>query len=309
MSIRPPTAASPIQSIRHIAGDIKIAHSVFALPFALLAAFMAATGPTGLHTSGQFGFSLLLVVCAMVSARSAAMIANRLLDRKIDGANPRTAGRALPSGRLSLGHATVAFLICCALFLLVCLGFLWLQDNAWPIMLGIPVLLWICLYPLAKRFTFLCHAWLGISLAMSPLAAALAIAPDALLQQPAIWLLAGMVLAWVTGFDVLYALQDVQVDRSQGLHSMPSTLGPTTAIWISRLLHATAIVLLALVYVMDTRLHMIFLLSIAAAAAMLLWEHVLIARFGTDRITLAFFTLNGVVSCIIGTMGIIDLLQ
>jgi 4-hydroxybenzoate polyprenyltransferase len=90
---------------------------------------------------------------------------------------------------------------------------------------------------------------------------------------------------------------------------MPSTLGPTTAIWISRLLHATAIVLLALVYVMDTRLHMIFLLSIAAAAAMLLWEHVLIARFGTDRITLAFFTLNGVVSCIIGTMGIIDLLQ
>ena len=142
---------------------------------------------------------------------------------------------------------------------------------------------------------------------MSPLAAAVAIAPDALVQQPAIWMLAGMVLAWVTGFDVLYALQDVQVDRTQGLHSMPSVLGPATAIWISRILHVAAIALLVLVYVTDARLHVIFLLSVGAAAALLLWEHLLIARYGTERITLAFFTLNGIVSCaLVGAMGIID---
>ena len=295
-----------IQSMRHIAVDIKIAHSVFALPFALLAACMAEAGSEGSIDWGRFAPALLLVILAMIFARTAAMLANRLLDHRIDAGNPRTAGRAIPSGRLSVRHAGIALAVCIGLFLLTCLGFLWVNDNAWPIILAAPVLAWICLYPLAKRFTWLCHAWLGLSLALSPLAAAIAVSPDALLHQPSIWLLSGMVLVWVTGFDVLYALQDIDVDRSQGLHSMPSALGTSTALWLSRLLHLAAITLLVLIAAVDQRMHVLFILAVIAAAALLIWEHVLIARFGTGRITLAFFTLNGLVSCLLGLFGIID---
>ena len=292
--------------MRHIAVDIKIAHSVFALPFALLAACMAETGSTGTIDWGDFAPALIFVILAMIFARTAAMLSNRLLDHRIDAGNPRTAGRAIPSGRLPVRHATMALAACVGLFLLTCLGFLWANDNVWPIILAVPVLAWICLYPLAKRFTWLCHAWLGLSLALSPLAAAIAVSPDALLQQPSIWLLAGMVLVWVTGFDVLYALQDIDIDTSQGLHSMPSSLGAATALWLSRLLHLAAVALLFMIYIDDERMHMLFLVAVLAAAALLIWEHVLIARYGTGRITLAFFTLNGIVSCLLGLFGIID---
>ena len=292
--------------MRHIAVDIKIAHSVFALPFALLAACMAEAGTSETIDWGHFGPALILVILAMIFARTAAMLANRLLDHRIDAGNPRTAGRAIPSGRLPVQHATMTFAACIGLFLLTCLGFLWVNDNAWPIILAVPVLAWICLYPLAKRFTWLCHAWLGLSLALSPLAAAIAVSPDALLQQPSIWLLGGMVLVWVTGFDVLYALQDVDIDRTQGLHSMPSSLGTSTALWLSRLLHLAAVALLFMIYIDDERMHMLFLVAVLVAAALLIWEHVIIARYGTGRITLAFFTLNGIVSCLLGLLGIID---
>lgn len=292
--------------MRHIAVDIKIAHSVFALPFAVLAACMAAVGAEDTIDWSRFVPALILVVLAMVFARTAAMLANRLLDHRIDADNPRTAQRAIPSGRLPVRHATIALVASIGLFLLTCLGFLPTNDNPWPIILALPVLAWICLYPLAKRFTWLCHAWLGLSLAISPLAAALAISPDALLQQPSIWLLSGMVLVWVTGFDVLYALQDIEVDRSQGLHSMPSSLGTSTALWLSRLLHLVAIALLVLIAAVDQRMHALFIIAAVAATALLIWEHVLIARFGTGRITLAFFTLNGLVSCLLGLFGLID---
>ena len=295
-----------IQSMRHIAVDIKIAHSVFALPFAMLAACMAEAGTSGSIDWERFIPALLLVILAMIFARSAAMLANRLLDHRIDAGNPRTAGRAIPSGRLPVRHAGIALAACIGLFLLTCLGFLLVNDNAWPIILALPVLAWICLYPLSKRFTWLCHAWLGLSLALSPLAAALAVSPEALMQQPSLWFLAGMVLVWVTGFDVLYALQDIDIDRTQGLQSMPSVLGASTAIWLSRLLHAMAIGLLFLISSLDTRLDALFLVAAFAATALLLWEHVLIARYGTSRITLAFFTLNGIGSCLLGLFGIID---
>ena len=143
---------------------------------------------------------------------------------------------------------------------------------------------------------------------MSPLAAAIAIDPAALEHQVAIWLLAGMVLAWVTGFDVLYALQDVEVDRDQGLHSMPARLGVQPAVWISRLLHLLAIGLLVWAWYIDPRFHVLFLVAGIMAAALLAWEHVTIARWGVERITLAFFTLNGIVSCVVGLAGIADIL-
>ncbi|MDG2200173.1 MAG: 4-hydroxybenzoate octaprenyltransferase [Phycisphaerales bacterium] len=304
-----PTLDHPARfsTTRAIAGDIKIAHSVFALPFALLAAFLAAAG-AGSIDWGVFVLELLLIAIAMVCARTVAMVANRLLDRHIDALNPRTSNRAIPSGRLGTEQALVSIGLGTGVFLLSCLGFLWVSGNPWPIMLAAPVLLWISLYPLSKRFTFLCHAWLGSSLAMSPLAAALAVNPDALAEQPALWMLAGMVLAWVTGFDILYALQDVEIDRSQGLHSMPARLGTGTALWISRILHTVAVVLLVLAWVFAPTLGYAFLAGIIAACGLLIWEHVLIARFGTARISMAFFTLNGIVSCVLGLAGIIDVL-
>jgi len=293
---------------RTIAGDIKIAHSVFALPFALLAAFLAAS-VAGPIDWGEFTLELVLVAIAMVSARTVAMVANRLVDRHIDALNPRTSNRAMPSGRLGNEQAIASIGIGTALFLLACLGFLWVSGNPWPIMLAAPVLLWISLYPFSKRFTFLCHVWLGSSLAMSPLAAALAVNPDALSEQPALWLLAGMVLAWVTGFDILYSLQDVEVDRSQGLHSMPARLGTGLAVWVSRILHTVAVVLLVMAWGLAPEFGYAFLAGIIAVIGLLAWEHVLIARFGTERITMAFFTLNGIVSCVLGLAGIIDVLS
>ncbi|MEE2719398.1 MAG: UbiA-like polyprenyltransferase [Planctomycetota bacterium] len=304
-----PDQSTGLQAARTIAGDIKIAHSVFALPFALLAAFMAAESSAGGMEWGPFLIALLLIAVAMVSARTVAMLANRLFDRHIDALNPRTAGRALPSGRLRTEQALGSIAIGTVVFLLTCLGFLWLSDNPWPIMLGVPVLLWISLYPLAKRFTALCHAWLGSSLALSPLAAALAVAPESLVDLPALWCLAGMVLAWVTGFDILYALQDVEIDRSQGLHSMPSRWGVGRSMWISRGLHLVAIGLLIAAWWWTPAFRYVFLGGIVLAAGLLVWEHTLIARHGTGRITLAFFTLNGIVSCLLGLTGVIDVLS
>ena len=294
---------SPLDSIRTMAGDIKIAHSVFALPFALLAAFMA--GAAGMVTNewSRFGWQLLLVVLAMILGRTWAMLANRLLDHRLDALNPRTSGRAIPSGRLHVRHAMAGLAFSGVGFLIVCSGFLLLDGNPWPIILSVPVLLWIGCYPLAKRFTFLCHAWLGSSLAMSPLAAALAIQPGVLLDTPSLWMLSGMVLAWVTGFDVLYSLQDVDIDKDQGLHSMPARLGVGNALWISRLLHAVAAGLLLFIDIGP-----LFFIASLATCLLLVWEHMVIARWGTQRMTLAFFTLNGMISCVLGLAGILDIL-
>ena len=177
----------PLSTIRTVAADIKIAHSVFALPFAILAAFMAAASGDGVIAWGAFWGQLVLVVVAMVFARTAAMLANRILDASLDTRNPRTAGRAIPSGELSIGSARGAWVVTALLFMGCCALFGLLYGNWWPLILGLPVLLWISLYGLAKRFTQFCHVWLGSSLALSPVAAALAIRPDAL-ASPSIWL-------------------------------------------------------------------------------------------------------------------------
>ena len=176
----------------------------------------AAPGGAGTIDWSRFGGQLVLVVLAMVAARTFAMLANRLLDREIDGRNPRTAGRAIPSGRLTIRATAGALATCLVVFVGVCVGFGVLYGNWWPAALALPVLAWIGVYPLFKRFTALCHVYLGSSLALSPLAAALAVEPSALATQPALWLLSVMVLGWVAGFDIIYALQDVEVDRGGG---------------------------------------------------------------------------------------------
>jgi 4-hydroxybenzoate polyprenyltransferase len=306
MTTAAPTTSLPV-ALRLIAADIKLAHSVFALPFALLAAFMAVATEHALDWP-RFAGQLVLIVLAMVFARTVAMLANRLLDRDIDRANPRTAGRALPSGRLSPRAAIGALVICAILFMGVCTTFGLLHQNWWPAILGLPVLAWLSAYPLLKRFTSLCHLYLGSSLAISPLAAAIAVDPSQLVAQTSLWFIAAMVLFWVAGFDIIYALQDVEIDRAEGLHSIPGRVGASGALWISRFLHVLAAVALIAAAVVDARFHLLFALGVSIVLTLLIIEHATVARWGTKKIALAFFTLNGVISCVLGGLGIADLL-
>ena len=302
-------ASSVLRSAREIAADIKLQHSVFALPFAVLGAFMAAApvGSEGVQWT-RFGGRLALIVVAMVFARTVAMLANRLLDRSIDARNPRTAGRALPSGRLSTAGALAVLAGCAAGFGVVCAAFGVFYGNWWPLWLCGPVLAWLAVYPLLKRFTALCHLYLGASLAMSPPAAAIAVDPGSLAGQPSLWLLAGMVMCWVAGFDIIYALQDVEVDRRDGQFSLPARLGVPAALLASRWLHAVAIACLVAAGLLDPRLDMLFGAGVAIVAVLLVYEHVTVKRWGTTRMALAFFTLNGIIGCVLGLLGVADVL-
>lgn len=290
-------------SLRVIAADIKLAHSIFALPFALLAGVMAGRE----LLSGPLWLRLVLVACAMIAARTVAMLSNRVIDREIDASNPRTSARALPSGEITLAAARGWLLIAGLIFMLICGGFYILCDNIWPLILGLPVLAWISLYGYLKRFTWLCHIYLGSSLAISPLAAALAVEPLSL-AQPALWLLAAMVLLWVAGFDVIYALQDVDVDRAQQLYSLPARLGSRAALRISRGLHSGAFACLLGVAWLDVDLQFVFAVGVAIVGFLLILEHATVHRWGTQKIALSFFTLNGIISCVLGAMGVIDVL-
>lgn len=288
-------------SLAAVARDIKLSHTVFALPFALLAAFLAAGSAGRLPSIGEF----LLIVLCMVFARTVAMTVNRWADRHIDAANPRTAGRAIPGGRTSAG-AVLATAVACALGLVVSAGgFWWWYDNPWPVVCSPVVLVWLAGYSYTKRFTWLSHLVLGGALALSPLAAALAIEPG-YLATPEPYLLAAMVTCWVAGFDVIYALQDVEVDRRQGLWSMPSRLGVEPALWISRALHVAAAAALVLLWRESAQLALVFALAVAATTALLVLEHALVWKSKTHHINMAFFTVNGVISILLGVAGIVD---
>lgn len=294
-------SAAGLSAAREIAADIKLSHSVFALPFALLGAFMAL--PDAPIAWDRLAVTAALVVACMVTARTAAMVANRLLDRAIDARNPRTAQRALPAGRVSVGAMRAAYAGSALGFVACAAGFGALQGNWWPLALALPVLAWISGYGLVKRFSMLCHVWLGAGLAISPLAAALAVRPEAL-QSPAPWFLSAMVLLWVAGFDVLYAMQDTEVDVRDGLHSMPSRLGPARAAWVSRAMHAGCIAMLALTWRAEPAFGTAFGAAAALAATVIVGEHVLLATGGAGGFAKHFTLLNGIVSVVLGTAGV-----
>jgi 4-hydroxybenzoate polyprenyltransferase len=300
-------AASPL---RLIATDIKLAHSVFALPFAVLGAFLARTTPwPGVDArSGAIWFSvqLVLIVVCMVFARTWAMLFNRLADRSIDAANPRTARRALASGWLTPAQGWAAAGGAAALFIAATSLFWFLFRNPWPLILGVPTLAWIGFYSLTKRFTVLCHIFLGGALAASPLAAAIAVNPSSLESVPSIWAVAAMVLLWVAGFDIIYALQDVDFDRSAGLSSIPARLGPGGALWVSRSLHAAALLMLIAATLADGRLGWLFGAGVVLVGGLLVTEHLILIRRGKAGLDMAFFTVNGVVSCVLGVAGCLD---
>ena len=287
------------------ARDIKLAHSVFAMPFAVLGAFLARSAD---DPAGQFIGQLALVVVCMVAARTWAMLVNRIADRKIDALNPRTARRAFASGALSTRYGVFLLASSAGVFVLAAGGFGFAYGNWWPAMLALPVLAWIAFYSFTKRFTWLCHLTLGGALAASPLAAGLAVRPEYLVESATLFWIAGMVACWVAGFDVIYALQDLDFDRATNLHSIPARFGTTGSLWISRSLHVAALAALVLAWLADARLGLVTAGAIIVVFGLLVTEHAVLARRGQAGLNLAFFTLNGIVSCVLGAAGAFDTL-
>jgi 4-hydroxybenzoate polyprenyltransferase len=242
----------------------------------------------------------------MFFARNVAMLANRILDKDIDAKNPRTEKRAVASGIVSSKIASV-YAFANAILFVVLTGFFLIWDNSWPLKLSAPVLLWLVAYPFFKRFTWLCHIFLGGALALSPLAAAIAVQPETLHHLP-IWLLSGAVLCWVAGFDIIYALQDVEVDKRDLLKSMPASFGVKPAMLISQFLHCMCVTLLFGVATTEPKFGWLFLSAVVLISALLIYEHLTVKKWGTTKIALTFFTLNGVVSLVLGVAGVIDLL-
>jgi len=293
------------------AADIKIAHSVFALPFAILAAFLAGPGRTGPGEPTKwvsFSVKLVLIVLCMVFARTWAMLINRMADRRHDAKNPRTAERAFADERLSTLDGLVMLAGSGGLFVATCAMFTLLYDNQWPLYGSLPVLAWIAFYSFTKRFTLLCHVFLGGALAISPIAAAVAVDPSSL-KIISVWLISAMVLCWVAGFDIIYALQDVEYDKGAGLHSVPSRLGPKRAINLSRVLHLLCMAALLLAWWLNPNLGSVFGIGVASTAVLLVAEHLVLVKRGKAGLGKAFFTLNGVLSLVLGITGIIDVLS
>jgi 4-hydroxybenzoate polyprenyltransferase len=290
---------APLATVRVWGEMIKFAHSVFALPFALLATFLAARPdrPTAL----QLG----LIVWCMVAARSAAMTFNRIVDARFDAANPRTAGRALPRGLISRGAAWGFCASAAAAFGLGCGGFWWLTGNPWPARLSLPVLAVLCAYSYTKRYTQWSHVVLGAAIALAPAAAWLAINP-ATLGWPALLLVVSVTL-WIGGFDLIYACQDVAFDRAAGLFSVPARLGVPAALWLARAFHVGVVAALAGVG-LTAGLGYWYAAGVAITALLLLIENALVSPRDLSRVNMVFFTVNGIVGVVLGALGIIDVL-
>jgi 4-hydroxybenzoate polyprenyltransferase len=279
-------------------GMIKFSHTLFALPFALLGAALAAHGPAGWRGRPRDWIGILL---CMASARSAAMAFNRLADRRIDALNPRTASRHLPSGRLSARSVAVFTLCSAAAFVASTLLFL---PNRWPLLLSVPVLGWLLGYSYAKRFTSLAHFWLGGALMLAPVAAWIALRGD--LAWPPV-LLGLAVFFWVSGFDIIYACQDAAFDREAGLHSVPARLGVRGALRLSAACHALMIpTLLALGWAYP--LGRLYFGAVIAVAFLLAYEHWLVRPDDLDRVNVAFFQVNIAISLGMLAFGVADLL-
>lgn len=274
------TRPTPWEKVGILLEMIKFQHTVFALPFALMSALVAADGRIPLRT-------LLWILVAMVGARSSAMTFNRIVDRRIDARNPRTASRAIPAGLVSSGEAWVFLGVTTALFVLAA----W-ELNRLALLLSPLALLVVWGYSLTKRFTKWAHAFLGLALAIAPVGAWVAVTGR--VEAPALWL-AGAVLCWVAGFDIIYALQDIGFDRAEGLHSLPSRWGPARALLFSRLLHLASVACLVL-FGVTAGLGFLYFIGCVGAAALLAYEHSIVSPTDFSRVDAAFFTANGLMS-------------
>jgi 4-hydroxybenzoate polyprenyltransferase len=286
------SARGPARTATLLARLVKIEHTVFALPFAYVGALLAVDGVPSAH-------DLLWVTVAMVGARSLAMALNRLIDAGIDAANPRTAGREIPSGALTIG-SVLAF---CVASLLVFLVAVWQLDPIvrwlWPI----PVAAFV-VYPYLKRFTWLCHLWLGAVDGLAPVGAWVAITGEMPWEA---WVLGVAVGAWVAGFDLFYSLFDLEVDRRQGLHSWAVRFGERGVFVGARVLHALTVCCLVAVG-FGLGVGAWYWLGVVAVAVLLAYEHTLVRPGDLRRLDAAFFTMNGVISVVFCAFVLLDVL-
>ena len=281
-----------LRSLRTTLEMIKFSHTLFALPFALLSAVLAAGGIPRLA-------ALTKILLAMVGARSAAMAQNRLADREIDAANPRTASRALPSGALSVRFVRIFLAASVVLFLAAAASL-----NRLTLLLSPVALALVLLYSYAKRFTWTSHLVLGLCLAIAPVGAWIAVR-GSFAALPV--LLGAAVLCWTAGFDVIYALQDEAHDRGAGLQSVPARFGARAALAISAGLHAAMILFLVLAW-REAGGGALFAAGIGLTAAALVWQHAIVRPGDLSRVNAAFFTANGFVSVVLAACGIGDVL-
>ena len=286
------------RTLTDLLGMIKFSHTLFALPFALFGGLLAAHGPSGWIGRPRDWLGILL---CMASARSAAMAFNRLVDHRIDAKNPRTASRHLPTGRLSIAAVMLFTASNAVIFVLATLLFL---PNRWPLLLSTPVLLWLCGYSFAKRFTTLVHLWLGSALMLAPIAAWIALRGN--LEWPPV-LLGFAVLFWVTGFDIIYACQDVDFDREEGLSSVPRRFGVKNALRIALGCHVVMVLMLAGLGP-AVPLGRYYQFGVGLIAVLLIYEHSLVRPDDLTRVNIAFFHTNILISLGLLAFGTIDLL-
>ena len=300
VSVAVASPSSLLEQVSLLAADIKVTHTVFAMPWAILSAMMAWD-----VVRGPLAGKLALVIVCMVTARTVAMAANRLLDAAIDATNPRTARRAVPSGKLSPTFVLGALVLCSIAFVVATSGFWLLYRNPWPLILSVPVLAFLSAYPLLKRFTRWCHYYLGAALALAPVCAWIAIA-GAIAWPPVI--MACAVLTWTAGFDIIYACQDYDCDVRDGVYSVPARLGIARALWVSRATHVACIALLGALGIASVQLGTLYFVGVACAGALLVIEHAVVTPTDLSRVGLAFFTINGIMSLLVGTLGAVDVL-
>jgi 4-hydroxybenzoate polyprenyltransferase len=291
-----------LRRLRQLLEMIRFSHTLFALPFALLSAALAW------RSKQEFSWlELLAILVCMVFARSAAMAFNRLVDRHMDAANPRTAGRHLPTGQLTPGAVGLFTLLCAAGFVAATALFLFADPaNLWPLLLSVPVLLFVFGYSFTKRFTALAHFWLGVSLLLAPLAAWIAIRGLSDLATPLVLGLA--VCFWVAGFDVIYACQDIEFDRQVRLASIPARWGVAASLRVALVCHLMMLgLLVALYFAASPYLGVVYLIGVAAVGLLLVVEHSLVRPTNLARVNQAFFQVNAVISVGLLVVVLIDL--
>ncbi len=293
-----------LRRLRHILEMIRFSHTLFALPFALLAAAMAwglnvrETPPRPFRWLDLPG-----ILLCMVAARSAAMAFNRLADRRIDALNPRTKMRHLPTGTLSVGGVWAFTILCSLGFVAATLLFL---PNWIPLAASVPVLLFLFGYSYAKRFTALSHLWLGVALALAPSAAWVVLRAE--VAWPPVVLSAAVAL-WVAGFDIIYSCQDYAFDVSMHLYSLPAKLGIAGSLRLAAACHFAMLVLLAVLPWFYPLFGTIYLAGVAAIGLLLVYEHWLVRPDDLSRVNRAFFHVNAVVSVGLLVLGVVELLK
>ena len=290
--------------LSEFARDIKLSHSIFAMPYALLATMLAAQHD-GIEGRFPTILQIILIVACMIFARSFAMGMNRLIDADLDKLNPRTARRSIPSGRTSRQFVLLICLICAMMFCASTSIFGVIYKNWLPLFFSIPTLAFIGLYPYLKRYSRWVHFYLGAALGLAPICAWIAIAGS--IESTPILIGLG-VLFWTAGFDILYATADVESDHQTGVWSIPAKFGISRALWIARIVHVFSIVMFGEAMLISPDLGLFFGIGLGIACALLIYEHSLVKPNDLSKLNVAFFTLNGIIAIVVGGLGIMGVI-